>query len=143
MDRYQIAEKPEGPWLELAATSDPVRALAFARASFDWKVVWVAKMRLIEGADILPEREQFWADIKERLAILYGSVLIDELEVMFTTMPFEIMEVALDTSLDAYDIDVLIPEIKRPYGKDQNVRPADFKEAITPKKKPSLRELMS
>lgn len=146
MERYQVADSSNGPWLELIETDNPSAELALskARASFPgWNPVWVAKMRDIEGKDILPSREIFWADIKERLAIEYGNQLVDEMEIVFNTMPFEALEHAISMSIGYCGVDIQVPEIKKPYYGGQIVRRDDFTSNPEEKVKvPSLKELL-
>jgi len=146
MDRYQVSESANGPWIELVVTNNPAQALAKARASFDWPIIWVAKMRPIMGVDLLPPSEVFWADTMERMAILYGNTTVDELEPLMSEQTFEYLSTALTGALLDAEVEILAPDVKRAYGADQAVKATDFledgPEIQKLKRKPSLKELL-
>ncbi len=144
MDRYQVSGSENGPWLELTVTSNPVQALARGRASFDWPIVWVAKMRLIRGVDILPPQEVLFGDLEELVSVRHGSAMADALHQSLNTKAYRRIEAVLTGHLLDEGVTVLVPDIKHRYGKDQAVRPSDF---LTPaeapaKKKISLKDLL-
>jgi hypothetical protein len=140
MDRYQVADSPHGPWIELEVTNNPNFALQKAVASFDWKVVWVAKMVPIRGSDILPPQEVLWGEMLERISILNGSDVAEELREILDDTAFQHVEVALTGHLLDREVEVLVPSIKHAYGRLQTVRATDF--TGLPARKPSLKELL-
>jgi hypothetical protein len=140
VDRYQVATSPDGPWLELTVTDKPEQALIRAKASFDWPVVWVAKMRPVDALDVLPPQEQFFAEARERLAVLHGSAVCDQFEVLFRNNEFVPMVDAMNDAIRRLP-EVLVPEIKQPYTRDQMVRPNDFNPNPDRVIRPSLAEL--
>lgn len=145
MDRYQVANSPNGPWMEMVVANSPARALDNAQAMFDWSVVWVAKMKPIRGEDILPPQEVFFGELEERISILYGSAMADSLHGVLTGRAYHLIEMALSGHLLDEEVDLLVPDIKHPYGRDQAVRPNDFKSPGPddgPQRKPSLKELL-
>jgi hypothetical protein len=142
MDRYQIAESPNGPWLELQVTNNPVHALAYARASFaDWRVVWIARMRPIRGSDLLPTPEVMFGEMEEMISDRYGSAMADLLHDALNAEAYRHIETALTGHLLDEEVDVLVPAIKKSYIKDQAVRPTDFIKEDS-KRRPSLEELL-
>jgi hypothetical protein len=140
MDRYQVAEKENGPWLELVMTNNPHQALAKARSCFGWPTIWVAKMKILRGRDVLPPPEIFWADIMERASVLYGTEVADELSGKLNEVAFRQIEMVLTGHFLDLNVDILIPDIKHPYGKDQAVKAIHFLEPTS--RKPSLKDLM-
>ena len=141
MDRYQVANSPRGPWLELQVTNNPAQALAYARASFNWTVVWVARMRPIRGSDVLPTPQVMFGEMEEMISEGFGSDMADLLHDVLNAKAYEHIETALTGHLLDEEVDVLVPAIKKPYGKDQAVRAIDFIEE-DPKHRPSLKELL-
>lgn len=139
MDRYQIAERPNGPWLELQVTNNPLHAAQQAWASFpDWDHIYIAKMRPIEGKDLMPEPEMLLGDIAERLITKYGSsvvsILTDEMDIY--DLHRELCKAATGSLLDA-DVDVMVPDIVKRYSKHEQPSLADFV-----KPKPKLEDLL-
>jgi hypothetical protein len=139
MDRYQIAETSNGPWLELVVTNNPAHALQKARASFpDWNFIYVAKMRPIEGKDLLPEPEILIGELTERAITKYGSTtasqLMDEIDIY--AMHSELCRAATGSLLDA-ETDILVPATIKRYGKNEQASAMDFMKA-----KPRLEDLM-
>lgn len=140
MDRYQVASTPNGPWVELQVTNNPRHALEVARASFDWSVVWVAKMKPLRGADVLPPPEAFWGEMEERISILYGAGMVEELAGVMNSEGYRLIEVALTGHFLDMEVEALVPDMKHPYGASQSVRANDF--IGEEKRKPSLKELL-
>lgn len=138
MDRFMISDSETGPWLELQITNNPAHALQLGRGSFNWPVVWVAKMRPIRGEDLMPSEEVFQGEIMERIADHHGGQAADQLndEAVFEVMWIEACDAITGHLLDV-ECDVWVPEIKKPYGKDQGVRVTDFL-----KPKPKLEEML-
>lgn len=138
MQRYQVSNSPDGPWLELIETGNPAHALEKARAVMDWKVVWVARMRPLWGSDLLPSAEVLHGEVIERIMTRHGSQIADQLN---TEVDWERLYVYLSDTATNHLIDVesecMVPDIKKPYGRDQAVRPNDFDQA-----KPKLADLM-
>ena len=151
MDRFQIAETENGPWLEFVVTNNPAQALAVGQARMDWPVIWGAKMRPVTGEDILPPQELLFGDFEERAAILYGSAFADDLHKVLNTLAWDRLASLLSGHLLDVEVDLMVPDIKRPYRRLQAVRPTDFirdEEGNLPrlaktKSKPSLKDLMS
>ena len=139
MDRYQVAEKETGPWMELVVTNNPRQALAKARASFGWKTVFVALMRPIRGKDLLPSPQIFWSDVAETVATRFGSQAVDELETLIHYDSYDDVEIALTGILLDAEIDIQVPDIIRWYSKVQEVRPTDF---LKEEKKLKLEDLV-
>lgn len=144
MDRYQVSGSENGPWFELTVTNNPVQALARGRASFEWPVVWVAKMRLIRGGDILPSKEVLFGDLEEFVSVKHGSAMADALHQSLNAKAYRRIEAVLTGHLVEEGVTVLVPDIKHRYGKDQAVRPHDFSVFAEPpaKKKISLKDLL-
>ena len=138
MDRYQVADSPNGPWLELEVTNNPRYALDKARACFGWPVVWVAKMRPIRGRDLLPSQEVMFGEMAEIISDRFGSGMTDQLQQVLNDLAYEHIEVALTGHLLDEEVDVLVPDIKKPYGRDQTIRANDFL-----RQKPKLKELLN
>lgn len=140
MDRYQVSEGPNGPWLELEITNVPQAALTKARASFGWKVVWVAKMRPLKGEDLMPDPEMFFAEMMERMADKHGGQVVDQLTDEIGSTIYDIhhtLSHQLTGCLLDAESEVMVPAIKKPYGRDQSVRATDF---LPPK--PKLGDLL-
>lgn len=140
MDRYQVAASPNGPWLELEITNNPAFALQKARASLGWTVVWVAKMRPLRGEDLMPDPEMMFAEMMERMAEKHGSQVVDQLTDEIGSTFYDIhgkLSHELTGCLLDAESEVMVPAIKKPYGKDQNVRPTDF---LPPK--PKLEDML-
>lgn len=134
MDRYQVAEKETGPWLEMVVTNRPEQALAKARASFNWDTVWVAKMRPIMGEDLLPTPEVFWADVVEEMATKYGSTVADEVSMIANANTYEYVALALTGALLDAEVEILVPMKTWRYKKDEAVKAIHFMgadEAVT------------
>ena len=138
MDRYMVSDSPNGPWLEFAVTNMPHHALQTARGKMDWPVVWVAKMRPITGSDLLPPAEVIQGDIMEKLATTQGTQVVTQLEdeINLSQLYDDLCNAATGHLLDI-ETDIMVPDIKKPYGSDQNVRHADF---LPPK--PRLEDLL-
>ena len=66
MERYQVADNPDGPWLELTVCDTPQKALTRARGAFDWKVVWVAKMAMRKARSDKASRRKYWEKARPR-----------------------------------------------------------------------------
>ena len=127
MDRYMVSDNANGPWLEFTVTNLPQRALEVARSKMDWKIVWVAKMRPIMGIDVLGSPEVVWGDIMERLTVQFGGSLASQFAEDADMA--EIYKHACD-AVTGYLLDVeselMVPDIKKPYGVGQNTKMTDF-----------------
>lgn len=138
MDRYMVSDKASGPWLEFVVTNVPQHALQVARAKMGWNVVWVAKMRPIHGMDVLGSPEVMWGDIMERLTVQHGSSLATQFaeDADMAELYKHVCDAVTGHLLDV-ESEMMVPDIKKPYGRDQEVRMADFL-----KPKPKLEDLM-
>jgi len=127
MDRYMVSDSPNGPWMEFSITNMPHAALTQARAKMSWSVVWVAKMRPIMGEDLMPSAELMRGEIMERLATQHGGQVVTQLEedIQMETLYIDICDAATGHLLDV-ETEVMVPEIKKAYGRDQSVRATDF-----------------
>jgi len=130
MDNFQISDKPAGPWLQLADYKSAQQALDSARGNFQWPMVWVAKMRRLKAQDLLPPPEHMVGEMLERVSTLHGSNTADILSEHIDGIVSETYN-GCQLRMDGLHIGVLVPDIKRAYGRDKNVRPADFAEITT------------
>jgi len=129
MDKFQIADKPSGPWLELDEYKTPQQALDSGRASFQWPVVWVAKMRHVDASDVMPPIEQFMGEVSERLATLHGGTVAEQVTEHLnknSTVLVDLVWEAVDMILGLDDSRVFVPAKKKSYSRDMQVRPMDF-----------------
>ena len=131
MDNFQISDKPSGPWLQLSDYKSAQQALDSARGNFDWPVVWVAQMRRIDAGDLLPPAEQFIGEVMERVATVHGGTVADlvaqrlqESEHVFSAAVWNAVDGCMLGS--PTDPIIWVPDTKRMYSRDRNVRPADF-----------------
>ena len=132
MDRYQIAEHPNGPWLELQVTNNPNHALQLARASFpDWDYVYVAKMRPVTGQDILPSEEILHGDIMEGVITKHGSQMADQLhdEIDMSRLWKDLCNATTGHLLDVESGAMVAGQIKR-YGKNDSASPYHFENKV-------------
>lgn len=139
MDRYQIAETENGPWLEMVVTNNPSHALQHARGAFpEWEFIWVAKMRPIKGEDLLPSPEVMFGDMMEQVAQTLGNQVVDQLtdDLLPAYIGKRLVSELTGCLLDA-ETDVMVPDIKKRYGRDQFVTMADFVRG-----KPRLEDLL-
>lgn len=132
--KWAVSGSPNGPWLGLSDAEHPQQVLDKARASFDWPVIWVAKMRPLDGSDIVPSPQVLWGDVEEWVVEHFGSSVAEELAGEFDlTDVHTLMEDAVTDYLVQKRIPVWVPSIKQPYSQHQNVRGDHFR-----KVKPSL-----
>lgn len=138
MDRYMVSDSASGPWLEFVETNNPQHALTTARAKMGWKLIWVAKMRPMDGIDVLGSPEMLWADIMERLTIQHGGSLAAQFaeDADMATLYKHACDAVTGHLLDV-ESELMVPAIKKPYGADQNVRATDFMN-----QKPKLEDLI-
>lgn len=138
MDRYMVSDNANGPWLEFVVTNNPAQALQTARAKMGWSIVWVAKMRPLHGIDVLGPPEMLWADIMERLTVQHGGSLATQFaeDADMAELYKHACDAVTGHLLDV-ESELMVPDIKKPYGADQGVRALDFV-----KPKPKLEDLM-
>jgi hypothetical protein len=92
---------------------------------------WIAKMRPMTGADLLPSPEQMWADMQERISLIYGSGVVDQLADFLSPERGNALAVLGHALSERSGIEeVMIPDMARSYTADQNVRPNDFNKAV-------------
>jgi hypothetical protein len=109
---------------------------------FDWPVIWLAKMRPLKGSDLLSSQQMFVGETLERVHDIFGREAAAALEESGTLVKLhaQLVEAADETFNDMRDRP-LVPDVKRPYGKNaRGARADDFvNEAPS---KPSLRSMI-
>jgi hypothetical protein len=125
MDRFEISDKPNGPWLALYEYQTPQQALEAGKASFQWPVVYVAKMRKIDPSDVM--RRSFIMDMTEDLTLRHGNALAEDIMNRLLSSTDQIINSVWDAIEKALEGDpIWVADMIHKYDKDQNVRPADF-----------------
>ena len=129
---YGVSDKHTGPWLYERET--PQQALEAARANWGARALYVAKIDVLNTAEMLPPVRGIVGDLRERLTERYGSGaddVFDNRKVMsaLETWWESAVQVQFNNVIDAAaDQHFTAASVVKKYGPTQQVKVGDFKE---------------
>lgn len=127
-DKYMFSGSENGPWLDIGDYKTAAHALAAAKASFEWPVAYVAKMKPLGPDDLFPP--SFIGDMIEGVAMKYGSAIADDVmrrvQDNKQAMLKWVWEAGYAGLYDSNKEPLWVVDMVHGYKPDENVRPVDF-----------------